>query len=50
VYENENEWMLQIPYDVRDEALSDILKNHNSNFAKSKKQTTKKTIRYSIQK
>lgn len=42
VYQNENEWMLQIPYDVRDEALSDILHNYKSNFKKSKKQSTKK--------
>jgi transposase len=37
VYETENKWMLDIPYDVRDEALRDLLSNYKSNFAKTKK-------------
>lgn len=36
VYQIENTWMLDIPYDVRDEALRDLLSNYKSNFEKQK--------------
>ena len=37
-YKNtENEWMLEYEYDIRDEALRDILKNYKSNIAKGEK-------------
>ena len=35
-YETENTWMLEYNYDLRDEALSDLLKNFKSNDAKGK--------------
>lgn len=35
-YETENVWMKTIPYDVRDEAVRDLLNNFLSNFAKKK--------------
>ena len=35
-FQTENTWMLDYEYDLRDEALSDLLKNYNSNFAKDK--------------
>ncbi len=34
-YQTENKWLLDIPYDIRDEAMNDLLKNYGSNFAKS---------------
>jgi transposase len=34
VYETENQWLLDVPYDVRDEAVRDLLNNYNSNFKK----------------
>lgn len=36
-YITDNKWMLEFNYDLRDEALSDLLKNINSNLAKGKK-------------
>lgn len=33
-YKYTNNWMLDVPYDVRDEALRTLLKNYNSNFKK----------------
>jgi transposase len=36
-YKNKNQWMLEYNYDLRDEALSDLLKNIKSNKAKGKK-------------
>jgi putative transposase len=39
-YEDVNKWMLGIPYDVRDEAMRDLLKNYKSNFAKKNKNIT----------
>ena len=33
-YTNENKWLLEIPYDVKDESLRDLVKNYSSNFAK----------------
>jgi len=35
-YSNENIWMLDIHYDVRDEAMNDLLHNYNTNFSKQK--------------
>ncbi len=35
-YETENSWMLQYNYDLRDEAMRDLLKNLKSNQAKDK--------------
>ena len=35
-YQIENKWLLDIPYDIRDEALRDLLKNYKSNFEKMK--------------
>jgi IS605 OrfB family transposase len=35
-YINENQWMLEYNYDLRDEALQDLLKNIKSNKAKKK--------------
>jgi len=34
-YETENKWMDEIPYDIRDESVRDLLKNFNSNFKKN---------------
>ena len=50
VYETQHKWMLDIPYDVRDEALSDILHNYKSNFSKSKKQLKSFDISYRMKK
>lgn len=36
-YKKENSWMLDIPYDVRDEALKDLINNFKSNFGKGGK-------------
>jgi transposase len=36
-YQTENKWMLDIPYDVRDEALQDLINNYKSNFGKGGK-------------
>ena len=36
-YKIDNNWMLEIPYDIRDESMRDLLKNYNSNFAKKTK-------------
>jgi len=51
-YQNTNTWMLDIPFDVRDEALRTLLKNYKTNFKKSKhfqiKFKTKKSIWDSI--
>jgi IS605 OrfB family transposase len=33
-FRTENSWMLKVPYDIRDEALRDLLKNFKSNFSK----------------
>ncbi len=33
-YESRDTWMLDIPYDIRDESLQDLLGNYSSNFAK----------------
>lgn len=33
-FSNDNQWVKQYPYDLRDEALRDLVKNINSNFAK----------------
>jgi transposase len=35
-FQTENTWMLEYEYDLRDEALSDLLNNYKSNFAKDK--------------
>lgn len=35
-FQTENTWMLDYEYDLRDEALGDLLNNYNSNFAKDK--------------
>ena len=31
-YENENQWVLDTPYDVRDDAAADLLRAFKSNF------------------
>jgi transposase len=36
--DKENFWMLELPYDVRDNVLRDILHNYKTNFAKQKTQ------------
>lgn len=33
-YERENRWMLEVPYEIRDNALRDLKNNYNSNVAK----------------
>ena len=35
-FQNENQWMLEYNYDLRDEAMNDLLKNISSNIAKGK--------------
>jgi transposase len=35
-YKNENKWMLEYEFDLRDEAMRDVLNNLNSNLAKGK--------------
>lgn len=36
-YKNtDNRWVLETPFDIRDEAMHDVLKAYNSNFAKGK--------------
>jgi putative transposase len=45
-YEKNNTWMLNIPYDIRDEAMSDLLKNYFSNFSKSKITNTPFNLKY----
>lgn len=35
-FQTENTWMLDYEYDLRDEALNDLLKNYKSNFSKNK--------------
>lgn len=36
-FANENCWVKETPYDVRDESLRDLIKNYKSNLAKKKK-------------
>jgi putative transposase len=33
----ENQWVIETPYEVRDAAMGDLIKNYASNFAKNKK-------------
>jgi len=49
-YKNNNTWMLDVHYDIRDEAMNDLLKNYTSNFAKSKNSGKKFTILYKSKK
>jgi putative transposase len=34
---NDNKWVLETPYDIRDEAMNDLLKGYASNFAADRK-------------
>lgn len=42
--DSSDKWLKTIPYDIRDEALSDLLKNYKSNFEKRKKSKIKKNF------
>lgn len=52
VYKDNNTWMLEVPYDIRDSILSDLLHNYKTNFAKNKKFNikfrSKKDLKYSM--
>jgi transposase len=52
VYERENTWMLEVPYDIRDSMLLDLLHNYKTNFAKKTafkiKFKSKKDLVYSM--
>lgn len=37
IFRNENKWVLETPYDIRDEGMNDLLKAYESNFAAQKK-------------
>ncbi len=30
--EKDNKWVVEVPYDIRDEAMNDLLKAYKSNF------------------
>jgi putative transposase len=53
-FKEENTWVLEVPYDIRDEAMNDLLKAYSTNFAKNTgrpfkiKPRTKKDERESI--
>jgi len=49
-YRSHDSWMLDVPYDVRDEALSDVLHNYKTNFAKYKKSQKSFNISYRCKK
>lgn len=36
-YQTKNKWLLDTPYDIKDEASRDLLKNYNSNFKSQRK-------------
>lgn len=36
-YHYTNQWVTEIPYDIRDEAMNDLIRNYASNFAKGKR-------------
>jgi transposase len=52
VYEHKNSWMLEVPYDIRDTFLVDVMHNYKTNFAKkgsfNLKFKTKKDLVYSM--
>src|SRR6185437_10005641 len=35
-FEDENQWVMKTPYDIRNEGMNDVLKAYDSNFAKRK--------------
>ncbi|RIB28903.1 hypothetical protein C2G38_2156713 [Gigaspora rosea] len=37
-FQNENKWVLETPYDIRDEGMNDLLKAYKTNFAAHKKE------------
>lgn len=49
-FETENTWMLKIPYDIRDEALRDLLHNYKTNFEKFKKTKKPFELKYKSKK
>lgn len=48
-FQTENTWMLNYEYDLRDEALRDLLHNYKTNFAKLKSNKQKKKAVFNIQ-
>ena len=43
--DKERKWVLETPYDVRDEGMNDLLKAYQTNFAKRKKQGPSHTFK-----
>ncbi|CAG8511482.1 1786_t:CDS:2 [Gigaspora margarita] len=37
LFQNENKWVLETPYDIRDEGMNDLLKAYKANFSAHKK-------------
>ena len=35
-FKEENKWILETPYDIRDEAMNDLIKSYKTNYAKNK--------------
>jgi putative transposase len=49
-FETENIWMLDYDYDLRDEALRDLVQNYKTNFAKAKRQKKPFEIKFRTKK
>jgi transposase len=49
-FETENTWMLDYEYDLRDEALRDLVHNYKTNFAKAKRQKKPFEIKFKSKK
>lgn len=47
---NENKWMNEIPYEVRNDSLRDLLKNYKSNFSKNKDTTSSFDMKFKSKK